>query len=53
MVVQTEKVLGPREIDPQEPFRSAIKYHLRNAQTYQLLIPAAAAYHATSVQKFL
>ena len=53
MFVQTNKGLGPGAMDPLEYFRFAIKDHLRNAQTYQLLIPAAAAYLATSVRKFL
>ena len=53
MVVQTDKGLGPGEIDPQEYFLFTIKDNLGNAYTYQHLIPAAAAYHPTSVQKLL
>ena len=53
MVVKTGKSLNPGAIKPKEYFRFSIKYHLRNAQTYQRLIPAAAAYCATSVQKLL
>ena len=53
MVVQTDKGLGPGEIDPPEYFRYAIKDHLGNAYTYQRLIPAAAVYCPTSVQKLL
>ena len=53
MVVQTDKGLGPGAIEPPEYFRLSIKYHLINAQTYQRLTPAAAAYHAKSVQNDL
>ena len=53
MVVQTDKGLGPEAIEPPESFRSSIKYHIGNAQTYQHLIPEAAAYLETLVQKLL
>ena len=53
MVVQTDKVLILGAIDPPEYFRFSIKYHIGNAQTYQRLIPAAAAYYATLVQNLL
>ena len=53
MSVQTEKGLGPGEIDPQDYSRFPIKNHLGNAQTYQCLIPAAASYCTTSVRKLL
>ena len=53
MVVQTDKGLGPGEIEPPEYSRFSIKYHLVNAQTYHRLIPAAAAYHANLVRNVL
>ena len=53
MVVQTDKGLGPRAIDPHEYVRYATRYHLGDTRTYQRLTPAAAAYCATSVRKLL
>ena len=53
MVVQTYKCLFPEEINAKEYLRFPIKYHLRDAQTYQLLGPAAAAHCATLVRKLL
>ena len=52
-MVQTYKFIGPGAIHPKEYFWFAIKDHLGGARTYQHLIPAAAAYHATSVRKLL
>ena len=53
MVVQTKKGLGPGSIDSPEYFWFAIKDHIGNAQTYQHLSPAAAAYRANLVRKLL
>ena len=53
MVVQTQKGIGLGAIDPLEYFRFSVIDHLGNAQAYQRLIPEAAAYRATSVQKLL
>ena len=53
MVVQTDKGLGPVEIEPPEYSQFAKKYYLGNSQTYQRLSPVAAAYCATSVRKLL
>ena len=47
MVVQTEKGLGPLAIEPWEYF------YLGNDQTYQRLVPGAAAYCVTLVQDLL
>ena len=53
MVVQIDKCIGPGAIDPKEYFQFSIKDHLGDAREYQRLIPAAAAYCATLVQKLL
>ena len=53
MVVQTDKGLGPGSIEPNEYFQFTIKDHIGDTRTYQRLIPEAAAYRATSVQKLL
>ena len=53
MVVQTDKCLGLGEINPPEYLRFDIKDHLGYSQVCQCLVPAAAAYCATSVWKQL
>ena len=53
MVVQTDKGLGPVEIEPREYFQFASKDHLGYTRTYQRLVPAAAEYRATLVRKLL
>ena len=53
MVVQKDKGLGPGAIEPEVYFHYATRDHLRDTQTYQRLIPAAADYHATSARKLL
>ena len=53
MVIQTDKGLGPGEIDWRENICYATRDHLRGTQTYQPLSPAATAYRATLVRKLL
>ena len=53
MVVQTDKVLGPGAIDPQEYVRYSTRDHLGDKRTYQRLTPAAASYCAIKEQKML
>ena len=53
MVVQTNKGLGPRAIEPRECIRYATRDHLGDKQTYQRLIPVDASYCAIKVQKML
>ena len=53
MVVQTDKGLGPGAIDLREYFRYATRDHLGDTWTYQRLIPAAADYRSTLVQRLL
>ena len=53
VVVQTNKGLGPGAIEPREYIQYAIRDHLGDKRTYQLLTPAATSYRATKVQNML
>ena len=52
MVIQIDKGLGPRAIEPREYVHYATRDHIGDNWTYQRLTPAAASYRATLVQKF-